>query len=135
MAAFASCLLFHTPWPVVLALGLVAMMTDLGTPAIWAYNQDVGGRYVGSILGWNNMWGNLGAALAPSLLDKVIGVGWNEAFLACAAAFLVSGVLALGVDASVPVAPREESGPETGGGKTDTGDPPAGGAGESPVVR
>ena len=27
--------------------------------------QDVGGRYVGSILGWGNMWGNLGGFFGP----------------------------------------------------------------------
>jgi MFS family permease len=127
MAAFAACLLFDAPWPVVLSLGVVALVTDLGTPAVWAYNQDVGGRYVGAVLGWNNMWGNFGAAVAPWVLAKFINVGWDVTFLACAAAYLLSGLVSLGVDASKPIAPREE--------KTDSGDPPAGGAGESPVVR
>jgi ACS family glucarate transporter-like MFS transporter len=109
MAAFAACLLFHEPWPVVLMLGVVALVTDLGTPAIWAYNQDVGGRYVGAVLGWNNMWGNFGAAVAPPLLALVfVRLGWNELFLTCAAAYLVSGLVSLGVDASVPVVPPEE---------------------------
>ncbi|HEX5272929.1 MAG TPA: MFS transporter [Gemmataceae bacterium] len=107
MAAFAACLLFRAPWPVVLSLGVVALMTDLGTPALWAYNQDVGGRYVGAVLGWNNMWGNFGAAVAPWVLDRVIGVGWDQMFLTCAAAFLVSGVVSLGVDASVPIVAKE----------------------------
>jgi ACS family glucarate transporter-like MFS transporter len=107
MGAFAACLLFREPWPVVLMLGVVALVTDLGTPAIWAYNQDVGGRYVGAVLGWNNMWGNFGAAVAPWALAKIINVGWDEMFLACAAAYLVSGLVSLGVDASVPIAPKE----------------------------
>jgi MFS transporter, ACS family, glucarate transporter len=109
MGAFAACLLFQAPWPVVLSLGVVALVTDLGTPAIWAYNQDVGGRYVGAVLGWNNMWGNFGAAVAPWVLAKVIGhFGWDQMFLTCAAAYLVSGLVSLGVDASVPVVPPEE---------------------------
>jgi nitrate/nitrite transporter NarK len=104
VCAFASCLLFSTPWPVVLALALVAVATDLGVPAIWAYNQDVGGRYVGAVLGWNNMWGNFGAAIAPWVLKQVfVHVSWDAMFLFCAATFLVSGLMALGVDARVPI--------------------------------
>jgi sugar phosphate permease len=104
VCAFASCLLFDTPWPVVLALALVAVATDLGVPAIWAYNQDVGGRYVGAVLGWNNMWGNFGAAIAPWVLKQVfVHVSWDAMFLFCAATFLVSGLMALGVDARVPI--------------------------------
>jgi sugar phosphate permease len=100
MLAFAACLLFHSPWPVVLALAVVAVTTDLGTPAIWAYNQDVGGRSIGAVLGWNNMWGNLGAALSPWGLALVIEYfGWNAMFLTCAAAYLVSALTSLGVDA------------------------------------
>jgi len=109
MGAFVACLLFETPWSVVLALAGVAVLTDLGTPAIWAYNQDVGGRYVASVLGWNNMWGNFGAALSPWLLTKVIdGWGWNAMFLTCAATYLCSGLVSLGVDARVPIAPKDD---------------------------
>jgi hypothetical protein len=68
----------------------------------------VGGRYVGAVLGWNNMWGNFGAAVAPWVLAKIINVGWDEMFLACAGAYLLSGLVSLGVDASKPIAPREE---------------------------
>ena len=100
MLAFAACVLFHSPWPVVLALAVVAVTTDLGTPAIWAYNQDVGGRSIGAVLGWNNMWGNLGAALSPWGLALVIEhFGWNAMFLTCAASYLVSALTSLGVDA------------------------------------
>jgi hypothetical protein len=55
------------------------------------------------------MWGNFGAAVAPWVLAKIINVGWDEMFLACAGAYLLSGVVSLGVDASKPIAPREEA--------------------------
>ena len=63
MAAFLACTGLSDVWAVTAAVACVAFATDLGTPALWAYVQDAGGRYVGSVLGWGNMWGNLGAAL------------------------------------------------------------------------
>jgi MFS family permease len=110
MGAYLVCLLFDLgPWSATAAFAVVAFATDFGGPAIWAFGQDVGGRYVGSVLGWSNMWGNLGAALSPPLLDWVVGPGrWDLAFLTCAGAFLAAGVCALGVNATVPIAPSEE---------------------------
>jgi sugar phosphate permease len=110
MAAFLVCLGLNSPWAAVAALSLVAMATDLGTPATWAFLQDVGGRHVGSILGWTNMWGNIGAAVSPIVLGWLIGLprGWDLSFLLCAATFLASGVAALGIDARIPVVPADE---------------------------
>jgi ACS family glucarate transporter-like MFS transporter len=89
-------------------LCLVAVATDLGVPAVWAFKQDVGGRYVGAVLGWGNMWGNLGAAVSPLVLNAVIsGLGWQEAFWTCAAGFLLAGLAALGVDARSPILPTK----------------------------
>jgi ACS family glucarate transporter-like MFS transporter len=103
-AAFAACLLLDSPWAVTVALCAVAISTDLGVPAVWAFMQDVGGRYVGAVLGWGNMWGNVGAAVSPVLLNLAISAGrWDACFLACAVAFLVAGVAALGIDATRPL--------------------------------
>jgi MFS family permease len=111
LAAFAACLGLHSPWAVTLALCVVAIATDLGTPATWAFMQDVGGAHVGSVLGWGNMWGNFGAALSPIMLGAIIGDAgrWDLCFLACAAAFLVAGVVSLGIDARIPIVPPPES--------------------------
>jgi sugar phosphate permease len=107
MAAFASCAVVGSAWGATLAFIVVALATDLGTPAIWAYNQDVGGRYVGSVLGWGNMWGNMGAALSPVVARYVKDqFGWGVMFLVFAAAFLISGVSALGIDASSQIVPE-----------------------------
>jgi sugar phosphate permease len=107
MAAFLACAWLTTPWGVTLALAVVAWATDLGTPAIWAYSQDVGGRHVGSVLGWSNMWGNLGGALSPLLLGLVIDlVSWRAMFQTCAGVFFLAGVCSLGINASRPVVPE-----------------------------
>lgn len=111
MAAFAVCPLLHTPEAVTVALAVVALSTDIGTPSSWAYVQDVSGRHTGAVLGWANMWGNVGAAVSPPALNAVIVLwGWPAVFLACAAAYLLSGVAVLGVDATVPVFPEDKTG-------------------------
>jgi MFS family permease len=117
MAAFLFCLLpvqtwfgpDWTPWVLTAAFGMVAFATDLGVAAVWAFCQDVGGRHVGSVLGWGNMWGNLGAAISPPLLNQMIGKdgSWDLAFAVCAFSFLVSGIAALGIDATQPIVPEE----------------------------
>ena len=96
------------PWLYIVGLCIAAASTDFGTPAIWAYAQDVGGRYTASILGWGNMWGNLGAAVAPLIYNKCLGEhptieNWNSVFIACCAAFFIAGFLALLVDATKPL--------------------------------
>lgn len=105
-AAFVACLGSDSAWGVTIALCVMTISTDLGVPAVWAFKQDVGGRHVGSVLGWGNMWGNLGAAVSPVVLNEMVELGgWNACFLTCAAAFLLSGVAALGVDARIPIVP------------------------------
>ena len=111
--AYIACQWVDSPWAATAAFVAVSFFSDLGIAAVWAFKQDVGGRYVGSILGWGNMWGNLGAFLAPhcynAVLGKTPGHGeWNNLFLTCAGLFLVSGMAALGVDATIPIAPPDE---------------------------
>ena len=106
MAAYIGCLFEPSALVAVVLLSVVAFSTDLGTAPVWAFTQDVGGKQVGSVLGWGNMWGNLGAAVTPPLLIWVIGEqeNWDYAFIACAAAFFLSGVCAMGIDATKPIA-------------------------------
>lgn len=89
----------------IAALAIVGFATDFGTAPTWAFVQDVGGKQVGAVLGWGNMWGNLGAAIAPPFLIWVVGptYNWNAAFITSAVAFLLAGVAALGIDASKPI--------------------------------
>ncbi|MBP90071.1 MAG: hypothetical protein CMJ64_25745 [Planctomycetaceae bacterium] len=110
MAAYIVCFFDPSPLMAVALFALVAFSTGIGTPAMWAFNQDVGGKYVGSILGWGNMWGNFGAAVTPSLLLWVAGSPerWDYAFATCAIAFFLAGVVALGINATIPIAPVDE---------------------------
>ena len=109
----------NSPWMYVAAFSLVAFSTDMGVPASWAFNQDVGGRYVGSILGWGNMWGNLGASFSPPIYNYFLGETpgpsqWNAMFVCCLAAFVFSGICGLGIDAATPIAPPDEASVEEG---------------------
>jgi nitrate/nitrite transporter NarK len=83
---------------------LVALASDLGTAPVWAWTQDVGGRHVGSVMGWANMWGNFGAALAPLIFTKIQdeypkdpAAGWAMVFAVCAATQIVGAIAALGI--------------------------------------
>ena len=94
-------------WAVIVALGVMAFLVDLGNPSIWSFAQDVGGRNVGTALGWGNMWGNLGAAVSPVLLSRVAkAAGWDTAFAVCAGAFAAAAVCGLMLDATKPVEPE-----------------------------
>ena len=105
---YLICLLHPSPWTVVGLLSVTAFMCDLGIPAVWAFQQDVGGKHTGSVLGWGNMWGNFGAAVGPYLIAGLIDQRrWNVVFLTCAGAFALSGLVALGVDATKKVVPEE----------------------------
>jgi len=93
-----------TAWAVVGALGVMAFLVDMHNPSLWSFAQDVGGKNVGAALGWGNMWGNLGAAVSPVLLNAVRqSAGWNAAFLCCGVAFACAAVCGLMLDATKPV--------------------------------
>jgi MFS transporter, ACS family, glucarate transporter len=109
MFAYLVCLFDPSPWLAVAMFSVVGFATDLGIGATWAYVQDVGGRHIGSVLGWGNMWGNLGAAATPPFLIWVVGANqnWEAAFWTCALAFLIAGIAGLGIDATRPLQPEE----------------------------
>jgi ACS family glucarate transporter-like MFS transporter len=76
--------------------------------AVWAFVQDVGEPHVASVLGWGNMWGNIGAAVAPILYNSILGEAptlreWNTLFLVCAVMAVVAGFAGLAIDATRPV--------------------------------
>lgn len=103
--AFVVCLHLQDPWSLVVAFSIVAVGVDLGVGATWAYVQDVGGRNVAEVLGWGNMWGNLGAAASPVLIEWFndhydSNKDWHESFLLMAASFTLAGIAALGLNAT-----------------------------------
>lgn len=112
-AIMASCPWIPSPYLVVAALGVMAAMVDLGVPSIWAFIQDICTRNVGAALGWGNMCGNLGAFISPLLfgyIKKSCGeYGWQAAFAAGAASFVLAGICALFMDANQPLEPVQET--------------------------
>jgi ACS family glucarate transporter-like MFS transporter len=96
------------PWFIVLLLGGMAFFSDLALPAIWGFNLDVGKRHVGVVLGWGNMWGNLGAFATPLAINYVTNtchLGWHWVFWMFAATFIIIGVAALFIRADDPLEP------------------------------
>ncbi len=106
---FLGCLFVTDSMQATMCLALVGFATDLGIAACWSYAQDVGGKHVGSVLGWSNMWGNFGAALSPVILGGIVGcfmqveTGWTAAFAFCAVLNVVAALAAFGVSASKPL--------------------------------
>lgn len=99
---------FSHPVLAMLAVGLASFGNDLAMPGAWAACMDVGGRHAGSLSGSMNMMGNIGGALAPTLVPVVLawsGGDWNVNFYSFAAVYLVGGIAWLFID---PVRPLEE---------------------------
>jgi sugar phosphate permease len=114
-AAFAVCPFLDGAWPVVIVLCVMSVVHDMGLPAIWGYNLDVGKRNVGVVLGWGNMWGNLGAFVSPLVLIPLAGMfatrkaGYDAIFLTCAGVFVVIGFASFFIDASKPIGASEKA--------------------------
>jgi len=94
-----------------IAMAAVVFVCDLGVPATWSFAQDVGGKSVGAVLGFGNMWGNLGAAAATIIYawaDQALAASDMRGTLyAAMAGFVVSGLAALGIDSSKPLVPED----------------------------
>ena len=102
--AYLACTQFENPWSVAVALGIMALASDIAIPSIWAFAQDVGGRYTGATIGFGNMIGNFGAAASPILLGYVQrNHGWNAMFVSCSVCFALAAVAALNLNATKPV--------------------------------
>ena len=107
-AAFAVCPLLDNPWSITAMMAVVAFSVDFAVPSVWAFTQDVGGKYVGSVLGFGNMFGNFGAAVSGPLLAYIsMEYSWNFMFLVCAGVLCVSSVAGFLVDAGRPLVTHE----------------------------
>jgi len=60
-AGLVAALAAPDPLLATIALAGVSFAVDMGLGATWAYFQDAGGPYVGTLLGWANMFGNFGS--------------------------------------------------------------------------
>jgi MFS transporter, ACS family, glucarate transporter len=103
--AYVGCLIFHNPFHITLLMCLIAFAVDMGISPLWAWAQDVSGRHVGAVVGWANMWGNIGAAIAPMVFVRIRQaypleplLGWNLVFMVCAGVQIVGVFAALGLD-------------------------------------
>ena len=101
--AYGLMLRLNSPWAIVGALGVVAFMTDLSIPPIWAHMMDVGGRNAAAVFGWGNMWGNFGAFVCINLVPQINerfdqNQDSHEAFILFAAAFVIAALAALGLN-------------------------------------
>ena len=106
--AFLACIFLDSAWAIVGALAVVAFMTDMGIPAVWAYMMDVGGRNAAAVFGWGNMWGNFGAGVAINLVPQIREAwdknnDWHEAFMLCAGGFIIAAIAASGLNAKSKV--------------------------------
>jgi ACS family glucarate transporter-like MFS transporter len=110
--AYLGCLANPDAFSIMLLMCLVAWAGDFGTAPVWAWSQDVGGRHVGALLGWANMWGNLGAAVAPIVIQKIQkaceteanpAAGWTVVFAVCASTQVIGAIAAMFVSSSKAV--------------------------------
>ena len=108
--AYVGCLTNPDAFSFTLLMCLVAWASDFGTAPVWAWTQDVGGRHVGAVMGWANMWGNIGAALAPQIFQAIRAgtpenpaAGWAIAFGVCASTQIIGALAAIGVSSAKQV--------------------------------
>jgi ACS family glucarate transporter-like MFS transporter len=95
----ASCWLLDDPRAIVALLIAASFLGDFALGGVWASFQDIGGKYAGTVLGFANMCGNIGAAVAISLVGRLqAGYGWPAAFALGAGAFLFAAISWSGVD-------------------------------------
>jgi sugar phosphate permease len=67
----------------------------------WAVPLDIGGDFAGSVSAFMNMCGNIGGAIAATVLGWLVGwFGWNVPFLITGALTAVAALLYLKIDAS-----------------------------------
>lgn len=114
--AYIGCLFADSAWGVVGCCMVVSFAVDMGTPAVWAFLQDIGGRVTAAAAGWANMWGNFGASLTAIMVPKLLAFGATSedgqryVFIACASSLLLAAVAALGLNAARTVwRPQGES--------------------------
>lgn len=98
-------------WVTVGVMAGAYYFADLAIGSMWATLQDIGGRNIGSILGFTNMCGNLAAGAAAWWFGHLAEHNhWPAVFMISAVSFFGVAACWLGIDASRPLAPEE---PET----------------------
>jgi MFS transporter, ACS family, glucarate transporter len=88
----AMYLAAHASQPLMNVVWLTISLGALGLPVVssWAVANDLGNEFAGSVSGWMNLWGNIGAFLSP------IACGWLAQNLGWETTLLISIVPVLG---------------------------------------
>lgn len=79
----------------IAVLSLSSFAAELSSPSAWTTAMDIGGDHVGSVAGFMNTLGQVGASVAPALTGFLLamsGNAWNVAFY-CSAAIYAAGAL------------------------------------------
>ena len=100
-AATVPAVLAHDP-KISVACYCVAFFGLEWTVGIsWAVTLDIGGDYAGSVSAVMNMLGNIGGAVAATVVTYTAArYGWNVPFLMTAGLCIIAAVLCLKIDAS-----------------------------------
>jgi ACS family glucarate transporter-like MFS transporter len=84
---------------IVAMLVITSFLGDFALGAIWATSQDIGGPLAGTVLGWANMCGNIGAAVAISVIGRMVEhYGWPATFAMGSTAYAIAALGWIGVD-------------------------------------
>jgi fucose permease len=81
----------QNPLFAMLLIGFASFCNDLVMPHAWATCMDVGGKYAGTLSGSMNMMGNLGGAVAPSMMPFILGMtgSWDMVIYSMAAVYAI----------------------------------------------
>ncbi len=102
--AYLGCWGLEDPNAIVALLLVASFLGDFPLGALWATFQDIGGPFAGTVLGFANMCGNIGAACATSLIARLAeGFGWPATFGLSAGAYLVGALTWFFIDPRVPI--------------------------------
>jgi MFS family permease len=114
-AALFAIPFVQTPGQAIFLACLASAGHDFGQGANWATIVDIGGRYAGTAAGFNNMIGNMGNFIGPTVGILVVGAfSWNAAIAVYAGAFFCAGAMWFFIDPNTTFYREEE---QTAGGK------------------
>lgn len=93
------------PIVVIAAFGAASFFGDLTMPCSWGACMDVGGKHAGTFSGSMNMMGNLGGALSPWVVGKIVGTSnnWAPTYYISAGMCLLGALCWALVDTETPI--------------------------------
>ena len=107
--ALAALLLAATATPdgrsAAFLLAGAAGSAAIGIAPAWSVCLAIGGRHAGVVSGAMNTFGNLGGALSPIVMGRVLELfgSWNLSLYSVAALYGVAALCWLGIDPESPV--------------------------------